>query len=144
MIMKNKKLILLISIILAACLFALCFTSCGSGLDKDKAKSDITEFLREIKNGDFEAAESYLHPSFTDEIEPFFTSLEEKLNIDFQSGISILGYHGFYYAAYSSDVDGSAYELDIEIEVSGNQYDITVTVVQNDEGYGIYGFEFNY
>ena len=138
--MKIKRLISVISVILVICLTVSCLAACGMGLDKDKAKEDMIAFLREIKDGDFEGAKTYLHPSFTDDIEPFFNEVEENYDIDFQSGITILGYSGTYYAAYTSEVDGSAYELDFDIEISGKELDVTISVVENDLGYGIYGF----
>jgi len=142
--LKNKRLISIISFVLLIIMSALCFTSCGMGLDKDKANDDIIEFLRAVRNDDFKGAKQYLHPSFEDDIESFFSEVEEQLDIDLQSGITILGYFGSYYAAYTSDVDGSLYERYLEIEVSGKVYDLIVTVVENDEGYGIDRIEIEY
>ena len=137
----KKIAVLLMALTMLLLPVTLCFTSCSGGIDTDKAKEHIISFLTEIKEGDFTEAKTYLHPNFDGDIEKFFNSVEKSFNVDFQNGITILRNTNTQISYYDSKFDGSAYELTMDIEVSGRELEITVNVVENDNGYGVYGIE---
>ena len=136
----KKSLALFITLIMLILPLTLCFTSCESE-DTNKAKEYIISFLTEVREGDFDSAKEHLHPSFDDDIEVFFNEVEDVFGVDFQEGITILRYTNTYTSLYNSEYDGFGYELTMEIEVSGYTLQITVLVVENDIGYGIYYIE---
>ncbi len=137
----KKTIILFIVLAMLIGSLALCFTSCSGGIDTDAAKEHILNFLREVKDGDFRGAEEYMHPSITDNIKTFFNDVEDEKDVNFQSGITVLQYTNVYTALYDTEIDGSGYELTMNIEVSGKVLEIIVVVVDNDEGYGVYYIE---
>ena len=115
--------------------------SCKGGIDRDSAKLFIEDFLEVIAAGDYEAAESYLHPECFIDLEKLAENLKNNENIDLEEGITIEKYTGFSSAYYDSKVGGSRYALIMRVNVGGNNAVFTVEVVQNDSGYGIYSFE---
>ncbi len=118
--------------------FLFSMISCGGGIDRNEAKAFIGEFFDAIEAEDYEKAETYLHPDLTDDIRKFFTEVEDAMNIDFRSGIVIERYKGFRYSYYNSEIDGSAYYLTMDTKVGEQSVTMTVGIVQNDKGYGIY------
>lgn len=114
--------------------------SCGDGIATDEAKVFINDFLTAVSAEDYAKAEEFLHPDRPAELEPFINECEEQKGIDFSSGVSIERYTGFNYSYYDSTVDGSSYELTMKAKVGDKSVSITVEIVQNDNGYGIYNF----
>lgn len=131
---KSRLYIFSIMLILIPCL-----VSCSGGIDRDAAKIMIGEFFDAVETEDYEKAETYLHPDLTDDLQEFFVNAEDKLNLDFQSGIVIEKYTGFSYSFYNSKMDGSFYELTMLAKVGEQTVTFTVSIVQNEKGYGIYG-----
>ena len=139
--LKKKTLLVLLALAMLVPCVLMCFTSCGGGLDTDAAKEYVLDFMREIKAGDYDAAQEYLHPDIADDdVKAYIDSVEADERVDFQSGITVLAYTNFYQAIYDSKYDGSALELEMEIEVSGEDLEVYAVVVENDRGYGIYAF----
>lgn len=129
---------MLIAII--CCFSILSFASCNGGIDKDEAKSFINDFFEAIVAEDYEKAETFLHPERPADLEKFLLNVEQTQNLDFQAGIEIDRYTGFSSAYYDSTVDGSTYELTMRTNICENTVRITVEIVQNENGYGIYNF----
>ena len=139
-----KKRIRSIIIILTICLLCPCFLlSCSGGIDTDEAKEHINEFLSAMAQEDYEKAEKLLHPDRPADIEEFIKGYEEQTGLDLSSGITVKRNTGFNYTYYSSNVGGSSYELTMSAEVGGTNITITVEIVQNDNGYGVYNFYIN-
>ena len=63
--------------------------------------------------------------------------------IDFQGGIEIKRYTEFSSLAYDSDVDGGECELEANVIVGGVGYELSIEIVKNDLGYGIYEIDFD-
>lgn len=132
--MKTKSLLLLL-LVLA---LALSLVACSEGLSKDETKALTEDFLGAVQRGDFEAAEAYLHPERPIDLEKYFDGIEGRAAIDFQSGIEIGRYTEYSYSAYDSEFAGSDCELELNATVSGVALEISIEIVKNDLGYGIY------
>ena len=135
--MKTKSIIL---IVLA---LALCFSlvACKNKIDKDEAKETTEEFILAIENGDFEKAKTYLHPEKPLDLENYFNGIEDRAGIDFQNGIEIKRYTEYSSSLYDSEVDGADYELEMNVIVDSIAFEISIEIVKNDLGYGIYDIE---
>ena len=122
----------------------LSLVGCETKISRDEAKGTIEAFLEAVEIGDFEAAKTYLHPEKPYDVEKFFNSVEERAGVDFQKGIEIKRYTGFSTSLYDSEIDGSDYELDMDIIVDIFALELSIEVVRNDAGYGIYEIDFDY
>lgn len=131
----KKRSILLFVIALALC---VSLVACKGGISKNEAKDITQSFIVAIENGDFAKAESYLHPEKPLDLEKYFNGIEERAGVDFQKGIEIKRYTGFSTSLYDSEVDGSDYELEMNIIVDGVAFELSIEIVKNDLGYGIY------
>ena len=124
-------------LLIVLCLSSLSLASCSSdGLDN--AKTHAKSCLTEVRKGNFEEAKKYVHPDYNkNSLEQYFDFIEEQYDIDFQSGISLLGYTNIRSSFYTTEVNGSLYEITHTLEVSGKKISATISVVDNDKGYGI-------
>ena len=135
--MKIKSLFLIVM----ALLLCVSLVSCSKRVKRDEAK-EMTELLLDaVEAADFEKAKTYLHPDRAFDVAKLFNSIEERENVDFQKGIEIKKYTNFSSSLYDSEVDGSDYELDMDILVDGVIFELSIEVVRNDDGYGIYDIE---
>ena len=107
-------------------------------VSRDEAKEQASKLVNAVSSGSFDEAEKLLHPNRQIDIEALFARKETEYNVDFQSGIEIVRYTGFSSALYDSEVDGSEYELEMNVSVSGRTLELTVDVVRNEQGFGIY------
>ncbi len=131
---KKRLSILLIGI------FIVLLASCSGGIDRDEAKVFIGNFLEAVETEDYAKAETFLHPERPADLEAFFTGVENKENIDFQAGITIEKYTGYSSSYYDSTVGGSTCKLTMKAKVGESDVKMTIEIVQNDNGYGIYNF----
>ncbi len=131
---------------LIPCLIVLVMLLCSltSCIDGDRAKGTVSDFLAAVEKEDFELAETYLHPERPADLKEYFNMVEEAKQVDFQAGIEILRYSGFKSSHYDSTVGGSTYETTVKAEIGGKNVSITVEVVENDVGYGIYNFTIDF
>lgn len=130
----------LLSLFLIAILL-LSAVGCSGGIDKDRAKADMQSFLDAVAAEDYEAAAALMHPARPLDLKAFFEHIEAEEGVDFGSGIEVLRSSGFSYAYYDSEIDGSRYALELEVEIGGVRAEIELEAVQNDAGYGIYDVE---
>ena len=61
-------------------------------------------------------------------------------NIDFQKGIEIEEYTGFYSSLYDSTGGGSSYQLAMITNIGDSTVEFAIEIVKNETGYGIYNF----
>lgn len=138
-----KKLICILTAI--AITLALC--ACSGGISGDEAKDYVEDFFDAVEeaaeDGDFEIAESFLHPDCPAEIEAFVEAVSEDKGVDFSS-IEIVKYTGFSASYYDSRVDGSRYGLSMQLSISGESAKAEIELVNNDKGYGIYNFNIKF
>ena len=135
--MKTKSIILIVISL------TLCFSlvACNGAIKRKDAKVLTEEFVSAIENGDFEKAKSYLHPEKPLDLEKYFNEIEARTGVDFQKSIEIKRYTGFSSSLYDSEVDGADYELEMNVIVDGVAFELSVDIVKNDLGYGIYDIE---
>ena len=133
-----KKLIALLSVIF---IISLSLVSC---IDGKRANEEVVRFLSALEEDDYDGAYALLHPDFTISLEEEITTLEEQKDIDFSKGIDVYKFTNVKSAHYDSRVDGSLYETTASISVDGKEGSLTLVVVDNDAGYGIYNFEFEF
>ena len=133
--MKTKQILAL-----ALCLVSLffCLTSCGGGIDMGEAEIFADEFFNVVGRGDIETANTYLHPDVPLQLDSYLEDVEREDGISFANGITIERQTGFSYAYYDMRVGGSYYERSLRGKVGNTAVYITVAVVQNEAGYGIY------
>ena len=129
-----------ISIILIMCAASL-LSSCSGVIKRNDAIATVEDFFDAVSINDFEKAEKLLHRDCTLDVEKLLSNAEADKKIDFQSGVGIEKYTGFASAYYDSRYGGSMYELTMKASVSDVKLTVTVTVIQNDNGYGIYDIE---
>ena len=136
--MKVKQIISALLVIV----FTLSLLGCTENkVTRDEAREQANLLVNAVSSGNFSYARELLHPSLSINIEEYFNTNEEKYGVDFQSGITVERYTNFSSALYDSDVKGSEYELDIDISVSGKTLELTIDVVRNEQGFGIYEIE---
>ncbi len=116
-------------------------TSC---IDGKKAKGTVEDFLSAVEAGDFETAKTYLHPERPADLSTYFGNVEATEQVDFQSGIAITKYTGVKSSHYDSSVGGSVYETTARAKLDGKSVTITVEIVENEAGYGIYNFNIDF
>ena len=133
--MKLKSIILLAIVLV----FSVGLLGCnGKGVTGDEAKAHIHSFFEAVDAGDYEKAETYLHPERPISLEKFFGTIKESENLDFQSDITIEKYTGFSSSYYDSTVKGSTYTLDMKTTVGDEEVKISIEIVRNEKGFGIY------
>lgn len=138
--MKLKSIALL-AIVLVFCVGLL---GCnGKSISGDEAKAHILSFFEAVEAGDYEKAETHLHPERPISLEKFFGTIKESENLDFQSDITIEKYTGFSSSYYDSTVKGSAYTLDMKTTVGDKDVKISIEIVRNEKGFGIYNLDIN-
>ena len=135
------KKLLKSSLLLTLCILcALSLFACSGGISGEEAKAYIGDFLGAVADGDYARAETLLHPERPAELAPFFANVEAEAGLDFSAGIEIERYTGFSTSFYDSSVGGSAYELRFRALVGDKSVEMTVEIVKNEAGYGIYNF----
>ena len=132
---KASALLLLLVLILS-------LSACANAIKGNEARDHVKNFFAEVAEGDFKEAKTYLHTDQTGDLEDFFNSLEQTRQVDFQDGIEIKRTTGVHISFYSSDVDGCKYELSMILTVSEKELPVTVTLVRNDNGFGIRNISF--
>ena len=133
--MKKIASIILVLVMIFA------FTGCANKVSKSEAKDQAEAFLEAIEKGDFEQAKTYLHPEKSVDLEKYFNNKELQGGIDFQKGIEITKYTNYSSSLHETEVDGGEYELEMNVTVDGNAIEMSIDVVRNDLGFGIYDFD---
>lgn len=137
--MKIKRIFT--GILILMLVFSL--ASCSKGITKGEATDEVETFLENVSNGDFDKASAQIHPTRAIGVEYLFNMQELRMGVDFQSGIEIKRYTSLSSSYYDSEVDGSDFDVEMEIIVSGKTIGLEIEIVKNDEGYGIYSVEFD-
>ena len=124
-------------------MFVFSLSACSGGISGDEAKSHINGFLEKIEADDYEAAEEFLHPECSADLQEFFETLENENKADFSS-IDIQKYTGFKSSFYDSSVGGSTYSLTMKIAATDKIIQMEIEIVKNDAGYGIYNLDIDF
>ena len=124
-----------------ALVLCLALVGCNGGIKKKDAKGTAEAFVAAIEDGDFEDARALLHPDSPFDVEKYFNGIEERKGVDFQKGIEIKRFEEYSYSHYESEVGGSEYELELRLLVDGKSFELSLDIVKNEGGYGIYDIE---
>ncbi len=138
--MKLKKSV---TAILLSVLILLSLCSCSGRVSREEASEYADHFFTAVAADNWSEAVTLFHPDRNvteDYVLAYIESVETGTGADFSNGIEITAYTGFSSSLYSSDVDGSVYEIDMKITVGDLAFYASISVVRNDEGAGIYDF----
>ena len=125
----------IIALFMVCCLLTCAIASCG---EDSKAKAYVKDFFAAIAAGNYEKAESLIHPEREIDAKAYFEGIESKSGVDFQKGIKIEKYINIDYDDYSYEYDGESYTITVRTKVSGAVVRFEIVVVNNMYGYGIY------
>ena len=132
-------------IFLAICLiFAL--VACSGGISLETGHELTAQFCAAISEGDYETAATLFHPAVgTDaqKLEEFHSALSERVGAAQSVAITIERYNSFENMMYTSDVGGARLTLGGEALVGTEDADLSVVIVDNEQGYGIYSIHFD-
>ena len=128
-----------ILILLLALTFVFSLVSCGD-ISDEEAKGQADELVKCVSENRFEDAKALLHPDRPIDIAAVFERAEQTYGVDFQSGIRV-SHYDLSGAESEKEVDGTEYEVDLEIVVSGRAMELSLSIVRNDNGFGIYSIE---
>ena len=135
----------IISAILLVCLIfsATALASCSLGGDmvtRTEAEQAISNLLITLGRGEYETAATYMHPDANVSAEKLETLDKELKNmkIDLSDGVKVKSVKSYYQTFYSTDFNGSAYELTFEAEIGDKTCTIKANTVRNANGFGVY------
>ena len=124
----------MISILLLA-VMVLSLAGCQGGVDTKQANAEVAAFFDAAIAGDYEAAKAYLHPSNADILLFSF----EYYN--FPKSATVTDAANFSWSWYDGSVGGSQYTRDYTLTAGDAAWAVSVQVVQNEAGYGIYSLD---
>ena len=119
----------------------LSLSACAGGIDTETADAFIEDFFAAIEKENYNSAKTFFHPDRFTDIEAYVKSVEAEKGIDFSNGITVQKRTNVAIAYYDSDVDGSRYGMTLKAKVGEVEVKIDITVVQSENGYGVYEFE---
>ena len=119
------------------CLFfavalALSLAGCQGGVNREQADAEIAAFFDKVAAEEFEGATAYLHPANATDLQALFS--QSGIPADF----AVADVINFSWSWYSSDVDGSQYTREYRVTADEQSWIVSVQIVQNTAGYGIY------
>lgn len=132
----------IIAIALVCCLFTLSLVSCSGSVTREEALTATNEFLTALETEDYEKAKTLLHPDLVVDLEPAVKGIEDSLGVDFQEGVTIENHTGFR-VSMNTTVMGSQYEMTMQAKIGDVLVELEVSVVRNNNGFGIYSFYVN-
>ena len=138
---KAKRKTKALALLLVVALSLLCLSACGGGIDQREAREFIDEFFDTVNEADYDRAERFLHPDYPLDLQAYFARLAKREQLNLDGGFKLDAVTGYSASLYTSEVDGSSYEPTIRATVGDRLVEITVEIVQNQNGYGIYGLE---
>lgn len=135
----------IVSILLLATLTLL--VACSGGVSRSQATDATESFVAHILAKDSDGALSLMHPdaaavTTTEKCEAIVNAFTAA-GVDF-SAVPEFHYTGFRVSMYDSRYGGSGYELSGYIILSEIRIELTSVVVSNENGFGIYGINFDF
>ena len=133
-----KFLIIKITVAVLLCVLVLSLTLCNGGIRGEDAEKTVDDFFSAVAADDYDKAQTYLHPEVNNSLKNFLQRIEYAYGIDFSQGLQINEYTGLYYSQYDTEVGGSLYGMSMKATASDKEIDVTILIVKNRNGYGIY------
>ena len=135
--MKKRMFTAVVLLTVIALVFSS-LPSCGEGIRISEGKEFTEAFFAAVSKKDTYEAQSYMHPDVEALVMGFFYAYEKEYGVDFQLGITVKRYSGVHSVYYDSNYEGSVLVLTAQTEIGDSSLDITVELVKNEAGYGIY------
>lgn len=136
----------ILSVLAALLLLLTSLTACEGGVTREEARGAMDALLTALNNEDYAEAADLYHPdaAMTEELlAAFAEQVKTKVGIDLTEGATVEKTTGMQSAYYDSNVGGSFYALTAKIKAGDKTASLTVEVIRNDKGYGIFKVECN-
>lgn len=143
---KNQTAPRILSVLAALFLLLASLTACSGGITREEAKTAMDALLSALDNENYAEAAALYHPdaAMTEELlAAFAEQVKTKVGIDLTEGAVVEKITGMSSSYYDSNVDGSRYALTARIKAGDKTASLTVEVIRNDRGYGIFKVECN-
>ena len=143
---RNKTAARILSVLAALLLLITSLTACEGGVTREETRGAMDALLAALGNEDYAEAAALYHPdaAMTEELlAAFAEQVKTKVGIDLTEGATVEKTTGMRSAYYDSNVGGSFYALTAEIRAGDKTASLTVEVVRNDKGCGIFKVECN-
>ena len=134
----------ILSILAALLLLITSLTACSGGVTREETKAAMDSLLTALAKEDYAGAAALYHPdaAMTEEmLAAFAEQVKTKVGIDLTEGATVEKITGISSSYYDSTVGGSRYELTAKIQAGDKTASLTVEVIRNDRGYGIFKVE---
>ena len=141
---KNQAAPRILSILAALLLLITSLTACSGGVTREETKAAMDSLLTALAKEDYAGAAALYHPdaAMTAELlSAFVEEVKTKVGIDLTEGATVEKTTGMRSAYYDSNVGGSFYALTAKIQAGDKTASLTVEVIRNDRGYGIFKVE---
>ena len=102
------------------------------------------EFCLALAYDDIENAKEYLHPDWISQngnFEDYILKFEKENKVDFSNGVAIRNRYDGTPTAFTTEYNGRIYELKIDVVIGNQELTLYFLIVDNNVGYGIYGFQ---
>ena len=136
----------LLSVFAALLLLLTSLTACSGGITREEAKTAMDALLTALDNENYAEAAALYHPDAAmteDLLAAFAGQIKTKVGIDLTEGAVVEKITGMSSSYYDSTVGGSRYALTARIKAGDKTADLTVEVIRNGKGYGIFQVECN-
>ena len=143
---KNQTAARILSVLAALLLLLTSLTACEGGVTREETRGAMDALLTALDNEDYAEAAALYHPdaAMTEELlAAFAEQVKTKVGIDLTEGAAVEKTTGMQSVYYDSNVGGSFYALTAEIRAGDKTASLTVEVIRNDKGYGIFKVECN-
>lgn len=143
---KNQTAPRILSVLAALLLLITSLTACSGGITREEAKTAMDSLLVALDDENYAEAAALYHPdaAMTEELLAAFSEeVKTNVGIDLAEGAVVEKITNMRSAYYDSNVDGSFYALTAKIQAGDKTASLTVEVIRNDRGYGIFKVECN-
>ena len=143
---RNKTVPRILSVLAALLLLLTSLTACSGGVTREEAKTAMESLLTALDNENYAEAAALYHPdaAMTEELlAAFAEQVKTKVGIDLTEGATVEKITGISSSYYDSNVGGSFYALTAKIQAGDKTASLTVEVIRNEKGYGIFKVECN-
>lgn len=143
---KNQTATRILSVLAALLLLITSLTACSGGVTREETKTAMDSLLTALGNENYAEAAALYHPdaAMTEELlAAFAEQVKTKVGIDLTEGATVEKITGMSASYYDSNVDGSRYALTAKIKAGDKTASLTVEVIRNEKGYGIFQVECN-
>lgn len=143
---RTKTTTRILSALAALLLLLASLTACSGGVTREETQTAMDSLLSALDNENYAEAAALYHPDAAmseDLLAAFAEQVKTKVGIDLTEGAVVEKITGISSSYYDSNVDGSRYALTAKIKAGDKTARLTVEVVRNDRGYGIFKVECN-